>query len=277
MTPPARKPRPQHVLTVESTEQIGPHLIRIVLTGESLAHFGGDEHTDSYVKFVFVHPDLGLEPPYDLTMLRESVPAEHQPVLRTYTVRAIDRTARRLTVDFVTHGETGWAGPWASAVKVGDRAVVTGPGGGYAPNPEAGWHLLAGDLSAVPAIAAALEAMPVEARGVALIEVGQEVDVLPLKGPEGVEVQWLVNPDTDDVDHLARAIDGLDWPVDVQVEHAVQVFAHGERESIKAVRGVRKRREVPRVAISISGYWARGRTEDVFQAEKREPVGQIED
>lgn len=264
------------MLTVESTEQLGPHLIRVLLSGQSLAVFGGQEHTDSYVKFVFVHPDLGLEPPYDLAELRASAPAERQPVTRTYTVRSIDRAARRLTVDFVTHGESGWAGPWASAAKVGERAVLTGPGGGYAPKPDAGWHLLAGDLSAVPAIAAALEAMPAEARGVALIEIEQEADALSLQAPSGVEVQWRVNPDTDDVEHLARAIDDLAWPADVQAESAVQVFAHGERGSIKAVRALLKRREVPRAAISISGYWARGRTEDVFQAEKREPVGRIE-
>jgi hypothetical protein len=28
-------------------------------------------------------------------------------------------------------------------------------------------------------------------------------------------------------------------------------------------------------AVSISGYWARRRTEDIFQAEKREPIGHI--
>ena len=27
--------------------------------------------------------------------------------------------------------------------------------------------------------------------------------------------------------------------------------------------------------LSLSGYWAAGRTEDVFQAEKRQPIGQI--
>jgi NADPH-dependent ferric siderophore reductase len=54
----------------------------------------------------------------------------------------------------------------------------------------------------------------------------------------------------------------------------VRVFAHGERESIKAIGKVL--RNVPREGVSISGYWARGRTEDVFQAEKREPVGRID-
>ena len=37
-----------------------------------------------------------------------------------------------------------------------------------------------------------------------------------------------------------------------------------------------KRRGVLRSELSLSGYWAAGRTEDRFQAEKREPVGVIE-
>lgn len=276
MPAPARKPRPQHVLTVDSTQQLGPHLVRIVFTSDSLADFGAEEFTDSYVKLIFVDPALGLEPPYDLAALRESLPADQHPVTRTYTVRAVDRAAGRLTLDFVTHGDAGYAGPWAMSAQPGDRAVVRGPGGAYAPDPEVDWHLLAGDLSAMPAIAAALESLPSSAKGVALIEVETREDVLDLTAPDGVEVSWLVNPDTDDVDFLARAVHAAAWPQD-EAKGAVQVFAHGERESIKAVRKALKQREVPREAISISGYWARGRTEDIFQTEKRTPVGQIED
>lgn len=151
-----------------------------------------------------------------------------------------------------------------------------GPAGAYAPDHDVDWHLLAGDLSAAPAISAALESLPSSAKGVALLEVELVEDVLDLTAPEGVEVSWLVNPDIDDVDFLARAVDAAPWPQDV-AKGAVQVFAHGERESIKAVRRILKQRQVPREAISISGYWARGRTEDVFQAEKKTPVGAIED
>lgn len=248
---PARPPRPQHELTVVSTERVGPHLVRVVLTGDSLADFGAAEHTDAYVKLRFTD-------------------ADGDPLTRTYTVRAVDREARLLTIDFVTHGDVGHAGPWAQQAKGGDRIVLSGPGSGYAPDPDAGWHLLAGDLSAVPAIAASLEAMPAGASGVALLEVEDRGDVIPLRAPEHVDVQWLVNSATDDVDFLARAVDGVEW------RDGVQVFAHGERESIKAVRRVLKKRGVPREAISISGYWARGRTEDAFQAEKRTPVGQID-
>src|SRR5690606_20495502 len=130
---------------------------------------------------------------------------------RTYTVRWVDRGARRIAIDFVVHGDTGLAAPWAAAAVPGDRLVLTGPGGGYAPDPAAGWHVLAGDLSALPAIANALESLPPSARGVAYLEVTEDADVVELSHVSGLQVHWLVNPDTDDVDHLARAVDAGPW------------------------------------------------------------------
>jgi hypothetical protein len=44
---------------------------------------------------------------------------------------------------------------------------------------------------------------------------------------------------------------------------------------MKGRREVFSARGVHRSELSLSGYWAQGRTEDRFQAEKREPVGQI--
>lgn len=273
MATPRRQGSAQHVLAVEATEWLTPHLVRVVAAGESLTGFGGEGFTDAYVKLIFVDPDLGLEPPYDLAALRASLPPHRLPVVRTYTVRWVDRAARRLAIDFVTHGDTGVAAVWAAKAAPGDRLVVAGPGGAYAPDPAAAWHLFAGDLSALPAIAASLEALPAHARGIAHIEVTDPADILDLKRPEQVALDWLVNTDDGDPAFLARAVDGGPWPVEPA---AVRVFAHGERESVKAVRKVLHGRGVPREAISISGYWARGRTEDVFQAEKREPIGRID-
>ncbi|MFT4010689.1 MAG: siderophore-interacting protein [Nocardioidaceae bacterium] len=268
-----RPARPTHVLTVESTERVGPHVVRVVLAGDSLADFTENGFTDSYVKLVFVDPTLGLEPPYDLRELRQTLPSEQQPIVRTYTVRWVDRATRRLAIDFVTHDASatdGVAAPWAARAVPGDRLVLTGPGGAYAPDPGATFHLLAGDLSALPAISAALAALPENAGGVALLEIGDPADELPLRTKAAVEIRWLVNPDPDDTGFLARAVAAIDWP------EGVQAFVHGERESVKAVRAVLRERAVPREALSISAYWARGRTEDVFQAEKREPIGKID-
>ena len=63
----------------------------------------------------------------------------------------------------------------------------------------------------------------------------------------------------------------LEWPAG-----RVQVFAHGERESMKAMREeLFGHRGLERAQVSLSGYWALGRTEDRFQAEKREPIGVV--
>uniref|UniRef100_UPI00374D35EB SIP domain-containing protein n=1 Tax=Clavibacter capsici TaxID=1874630 RepID=UPI00374D35EB len=56
----------------------------------------------------------------------------------------------------------------------------------------------------------------------------------------------------------------------------VEVFAHGERGAMKELRALLQDGwGIDRRALSLSAYWALGRAEDRFQAEKREPVGAI--
>lgn len=235
---------------------LSPQLVRVTLGGEGFAQFEDRPETDKYVKLKFQTP----------------APESH-PVTRTYTIRRVDHAARTLDIDFVAHGADGLAGPWAATAAPGDRLDLTGPGGGYRPDPQADWHLFAGDLSAVPAISAALEelgALDPDAAGVAFIEVESESAIPPLDAPPGVAVHWVVDPDYR-AETLATRVRELDWPAG-----QVQVFAHGERESMKELRRLLNgEREVPRAQMSLSGYWARGRSEDRFQVEKREPIGQI--
>ncbi|MBD5786040.1 siderophore-interacting protein [Cellulosimicrobium terreum] len=267
-----RRARPQIVLEVLETSWLAPHMVRIVAGGPGFADFTGNESTDKYVKIFFARPELGLEPPYDVAALRETLAPQDLPVTRTYTVRWVDEEAQRLAIDFVVHGDEGLAGPWAATAQPGDRLVLTGPGGMYAPDPATDWHLLAGDDAAIPAIAAALEAMGPDAVGLAFVEVGTEADVQPLAAPPGIDVTWLFRGDAPagTTTLLPDAVHAARWP-----EGRVQVFAHGEREAMKALRRVFTEREVPRTDLSLSGYWAYGRAEDRFQAEKREPIGQI--
>lgn len=272
-TPNPRPARPQIVLDVVRTEWVTPRMVRVVAGGRGFDDLVANEFTDKYTKIVFVKPGLGLEPPYDVAAMRESLPPHDWPVVRTYTIRWIDAEARELAIDFVVHGTEGVAGPWAAAAVPGDPLVLGGVGGAYAPRPQTGWHVLAGDESAVPAIAAALAALPADARGIAHIEIEDDADVQPLAAPAGVVLNWIRRHGPRTAELLAAAVDGGEWPTDA----TVQVFAHGERESMKAVRAVLARRGVTRESFSLSGYWAYGRTEDRFQAEKREPIGTIAD
>lgn len=249
-----RIPRPPVELEVLATERLGAQLVRVRLGGPGLAAFEDRPETDKYVKLQFQTADA---PP--------------RPITRTYTVRALDQAAGWLDIDFVVHGDEGLAGPWAASVQPGARLSLLGPGGGYRPDPAADWHLLVGDLSAVPAIAAALEALPELAVGVVIVEATDHAAVIDLPAPVGVDVRWII-----DADHaeqaLADAVRGLDW-----LPGEVGVFAHGERESMKALRRVLfEERALARSQVSLSGYWARGRTEERFQAEKREPIGRLD-
>nr|NLD41101.1 siderophore-interacting protein [Actinomycetales bacterium] len=258
---------------VESVERITPNLVRIIAGGAGLADVEDKGFTDSYVKILFADPALGLEPPFNLANLRETLPPEQLPVTRTYTVRWFDLENQRLALDVVVHGDSGIAAPWAASAMPGNRFAFHGPSGAYAPAPHTRFHVFAGDHSALPAITAALERLPEDARGVAHIELTDARDIIHPNAPEGVELNWLINEDVHDVDLLARTLDAGPWGE----SDGVFVFAHGERESIKAVRRVLARRGITRESISISGYWARGRAEDVFQAEKRLPIGKIEE
>lgn len=270
---PAVKPRTQFTLSVLRKEQLGEHMVRIVAGGGDLARFVPKDATDMYVKIHFLQPGVEYAEPVDVFALREDLPREQWPLTRTYTLRWINMDAGEVAIDFVLHGDSGLAGPWAAASKPGDRIIFSGPGGAYSPNPDADWYLFAGDESALPAIAAALESLDSDARGHAYIEVDTTADVLPLTAPTGVELTWLFRDGATPAASTALidAVATVPW-----LPGRVDAFVHGERESIKALRDILfKQRGLERSQVSLSGYWAYGRSEDRFQAEKKEPIGKI--
>jgi NADPH-dependent ferric siderophore reductase len=266
----ARPARPQAVLTVAHREWLSPHTVRITAGGPGFDALRMSEFTDKYAKIIFADPGLGLTPPYDLAALRESLPPARQPVTRTYTLRRADAQRRQVAVDFVVHGDEGIAAPWAAHAQPGDILTLSGAGGAYRPDPGCDWHLLIGDESALPAICSALEALPGDARGLAYLETCDPGEYLDAAPPSGVEFIWLHRPQPGSRPRLlADAVAAGPW-----LPGRAGVFAHGERESMKAVRAVLKARLGDGDQVSLSGYWASGRTEDVFQSEKRQPIGQ---
>lgn len=270
--------RPLHTFQVVSTEQLAPHMVRVVLGGTGFDTFTPGEFTDSYVKFVFVRDDVdvsSLPQPLTLDSFKE-LPPEQQPTVRTYTVRRVDPEARQITVDFVVHGEHGVAGPWAAAAEAGDTIHLMGPGGAYSPDPAADWHLFAGDEAGLPAISAALEALPPNAVGKAFIEVAGPEDEVELNAPESVAINWIYRGGRADLigddragDHapLIEAVTTTPW-----LPGQVQVFIHGEAQAVmhNLRPYIRKERGVDAKWTSISGYWRRGRTEETFRQWKKE-------
>ncbi|MGW7055483.1 siderophore-interacting protein [Streptomyces sp. NPDC054887] len=269
---PARRTPQAREAEVVRTERLTPHMVRVVLGGEGLAGFAADEFTDHYIKVLFPPAGVTYPEPFDMARIREELPAEQWPVTRTYTVRAWDAVHRELTVDFVVHGDEGLAGPWAAAVRPGERVRFLGPGGGYAPDPAADWHLLVGDESALPAIAASLERMPAGAVGHAFVEVAGPEEQQKIATPDGVEVTWLHRGGDPVGRALIAAVRGLDFPAG-----DVHAFVHGEAGFVKDLRRhLRMERGIPRERLSVSGYWRLGQDDDAWRAVKREWNEQVE-
>ncbi|MFE4253982.1 siderophore-interacting protein [Streptomyces sp. NPDC056910] len=267
--PERRKPT-AHRGEVLRTERLTPHMQRVVLGGDGLAAFTAGGCTDHYVKLQFPLDGVTYPEPFDLGRIREELPREQWPVTRTYTVRAWDPVARELTLDFVVHGDEGIAGPWARDVQPGASVHLAGPGGAYTPDSTADWHLLAGDESALPAIAAALEALPEGAVAHAFVEVSDAAE--EQKIDSAAQVVWLHRGDRPVGEALVEAVRGLAFPAG-----RVQAFVHGEAGFVKELRRhLRTERQIPREDLSISGYWRLGHNEDGWQASKRAWNAQVE-
>jgi NADPH-dependent ferric siderophore reductase len=243
--------KPITLLTVASKEQLSPGMVRIRFSGD-LAAFADSRFTDRYVKLVFGDP--------------AELENGGRPTLRTYTALEPDVAAGTLAIDFVVHGDEGIAGPWAAQAQPGDSIHVRGPGGAYAPDPAADWHLLAGDEAAIPAIRQALETLADDAQGYVVLQVDGPAYQQDVPAPSGVEVRWLHRSDPSHPG-LADAVRALPWR-----EGRVHAFVHGEGQAVmKEIRPyLYDVRAVPRADVSISAYWKQGRTEETFREWKAE-------
>lgn len=255
---------------VVSTERITPKMVRIVLSAPGGGPLALDPagNTDAYVKVILPRPGSGVVEPFDMEEVKARIPAEDWPVMRTYTIRWFDAETGRVALDFVVHSGEGIAGPWAEHAKPGDQVQVAGPGGAYAPDPEADWHLLVGDESALPAIATALEAMPEGAKVHAFIEVADPAEEQTLLTAAHAQVRWIHRSEATGGpgEDLVRAVTELEFP-----PGRVHAFVHGDAMTVKELRSwLRFTKEVPRQDLSISGYWRRGNNDEQWRAAKKQ-------
>jgi NADPH-dependent ferric siderophore reductase len=257
---------------VASTEALTPSLVRVVLEGGDLAELVMPDATDAYINVAFRPVGAAYDEVFDPQTLRDTHPDAEQPARRRYTVRAWDPTARRLTVDFVVHGDSGVAGPWAATARPGDVLVFSGPSGGYRPDPDADWHLMVGDESAVPAIAASLEALPAGRAVVRLVCDGPEHEI-ELASPADMDVLWLHRRgDERDQGLLLAAVEAVDFTGGTPFG-----FVHGEADEIRAVRRhLLQERGLTRRDLSCSPYWRRTMTDEAWRRVKRDFVAAME-
>ena len=150
-----RPDRPR-LIQVQSRRMLGTNMCRITFSGPELADYPCESNG---VPFKLLLPRSGQAEPQMPEGFENGRPKwrdpSAKPYSRTYTVRRFDAGKCLLEVDFVLHGDNGPAAAFAARALPGQTVGITAPKRGSILKPAA-YYLLAGDLTALPAIAAML-------------------------------------------------------------------------------------------------------------------------
>ena len=251
-----RPPSPFRTVTVIATAALGPRLRRVTLAGDALVGFPVPLPGASVRMLVPTpgSPELVLPAWTGNEFL---LPDGSRPPIRTFTPRRVDPDAGELDVDVVLHGG-GVASEWARVAAPGAVAAISGPGRGYAVDPDASAFLLAGDESALPAIAQLLEVLPHDATVAVHVEVAAPEGRSPLPAHPGATVTWhdLADP-ADPGSAIVTAVRSATIP------DGARVWVAGEAASVQRVRKhLFEELGIPRAQCTVRGYWKRGRSGD---------------
>lgn len=218
----------EYAARVLRREQLSDHFVRVVLGGAGLAGFTSTGIGDEWVGLV--------------------VPGQFQS--RYYTVRSWDPAACELTLDIVVH-EVGLVTEWARRDVVGETVTVSEPKGSFKAPASAGWLLLVGDLTGLPAMARIAEQAAEAALPTRMWVESPEV----IEGylPAGADVSWVTSPG-EGVSALADVVDGIDWP-----SGEGYFWMAGESSQMRAIRKhLMRERQLPSAAYDVMGYWRAG-------------------
>ncbi|WP_243723118.1 siderophore-interacting protein [Actinomadura sp. 7K507] len=258
-------------LHVLRAERLGPSMVRVTLGGDSLNAYAETPFVtagrDQRIKLFLPHPhqDAPVMPENNdgatwFADWRALDPAV-RGIMRSYTVR--DQRPGELDVDFALHanGTSGPAAAWAAAARPGDRVTVLGPtgadNGGYDFRPPSESPvLIAGDLTALPAIAGNLAWLPAGTPAQVWIDVPEPGDRQDLPSAADADITWVAPGGLLDAVRAADVPDGA------------YAWIAGESAFVKALRRhLVNERGLDRRAVTFTGYWRRGATEEDLLAE----------
>lgn len=243
-----------HAATVVSAEYVTPHMRRVKFACADVTPFiGGDMHVRLLV------PPKGRAPVWPGLRADGRVAwpeGADELLVRVYTIRTVNIEARELWIDFLQHPASGVKTPgadFARDAEPGQRVALLGPGGGNLPAARS--ILLAGDESALPAIARIAEEAPAGTRLQAIIEVADETEEQPLSSAGSLDVRWLHRRDYADgakgvlLEQAKQAIDAA--------EGEIFVWFACERKDVRVMRTFLKARGHDRRNMYVAWYWER--------------------
>lgn len=142
---------------VVAAQQISPHFMRLTFGGSDLPNWrnlGFDQWFRLALPLSDATSFRGLSDRFDMRGYLKylTLPKATRPVIRSYTVRDFRADSCELDVDFILHGDSGVAGPWAAKAPIGSPVALIDQGCGYRQVAETTHVLLAGDETALPAI-----------------------------------------------------------------------------------------------------------------------------
>lgn len=250
---------------VAAVRRLTPRLTRVTFTGTDLGGFTSVT-PDQYVKLFFPLPGARspqLPPPLSgdskswyRTYL--AMPDEIRSPMRTYTVRAHRPEMSEIDIDFLLHPGAGPGASWAAAAVAGDEVALLGPYGLYSVPDNTEWQLLAGDESALPAIAAIMESLPASTSAQVFIEVHDSADELPLHTAGDVDVHWTHRRGALPGEAVLAAVHAAELP-----SGQPYAWLSGEAGLVRSLRRhLVRERDVDKRVITFTGYWRQGRSEE---------------
>ncbi|HUR74654.1 MAG TPA: siderophore-interacting protein [Sporichthya sp.] len=212
-----------------------PSLIRVELGGPGLVGFTTLGVPDEACVFEFPVPDAvaGLRP---------------NPG-RWYSLQKVQ--PEQLTIGIVVH-PGGLGSGWAEAASVGDMLRITQHNSWFSRPAAAGWQVLLGDITALPAIMRIVTESAADLPTRAIVEIPDPGD--EVQWAHAADIRWVYNPgllagDSVLLD-LARNLRLPDGPG--------YVYVAGEASATRAVRKLlRQERGLPGEQFGGIGYWRR--------------------
>lgn len=258
-TTPFSNPQRPRLIQVQHWYDISPNLRRIVFHSTDLFDYPF-ERNGAHIKIFLPLPG---QPQPELPQITDRGPRwlnkATAPFKRSYTLSGFDRETCTLSIDFVRHGENGPASTFAEHVQVGQIIGISSPRDKNLFEEGVDAYLLAGDLSALPAITAILANLPETTHGDVLLWLPSESDI-----PKNLQKPQKVNLHSFTPTHSLDALTQLFIQCRPKTENA-RYWIAGEASMVDSLRHiVRQQWQIPARHCYAVPFWRLGESEEQY-------------